>query len=369
MKVKGWLSAAALALYAALSPGRANAAPPAHHDRPWDAPLGDTPRAAAPELTPEYNSLEEQGVRLVYHLTARERATALMQRALVIRDELSAMLGQPVLRAVEIRVAAMPAYMQALAPPELPLGAPAAAFRDLHLVVMSRGSGVPFDIGELEVQLRHALAHLALDEAVSGHDVPRWFHEGFAIHAAGEEASARAEALCVAALRDRLLDLRDVAARFPDGPASGSLAAAESAELARILIDARPRFTALVREVRNGSSFDGALAAAYDGDLDQVERRFRKEVARRYSFIPVLGAATAIWVVVALGVLFRRRRLAAQRAQAADERRALDAAARLAAREPPAPRVPQEEDDLAQAMPPDPEVPKVEHDGRWYTLH
>jgi hypothetical protein len=102
-----------------------------------------------------------------------------------------------------------------------------------------------------------------------------------------------------------------------------------------------------------------------------VERRFRKEMARRYSFMPVLGGATVLWVVVALGVILRRRRLAAQRAQAGERRgpQSMRAAARLLARDPPAPRLPAEEDELAQAMPPDPEVPKIEHDGRWYTLH
>jgi hypothetical protein len=87
----------------------------------------------------------------------------------------------------------------------------------------------------------------------------------------------------------------------------------------------------------------------------------------------VLGLATALWVVVALGVILRRRRLrqAARRSESLGERRAAAsrAAARLLERERPSRRLPAEEDELAQAMPPDPDVPKVEHDGRWYTLH
>jgi hypothetical protein len=92
-------------------------------------------------------------------------------------------------------------------------------------------------------------------------------------------------------------------------------------------------------------------------------------MARRYSFVPVLGGATVLWVVVAAAVLLRRRKLAAQRARAVGERHVLGAAARLLARDPPGPRLLAEEDEIAQAMPPDQEVPKVEHDGRWYTLH
>ncbi len=298
----------------------------------------------------------------------------LLARALTIRAALTAELGRDVLGTVEIRVAAMPAQMASLAPPELPPGAPAAAFRDLHLVVMSLGSPLPQETADLEERLRHELAHLALDEAVDGRDLPRWLHEGFAVHASGEDSAARAETLCMAALRDRLLGLRDVAARFPEGPPDGSIAAAEAADFVRFLAEPaqRQRFSALIERLREGKPFETALTTAYDGDLDNVERRFRREMARRYSFVPVLAGATVLWMVVAVGAVIRRRRRAAQRAEAAGERRAASvsrAAARLLARDPPAPHLPQEEDDLAQAMPPDPEVPKIEHDGRWYTLH
>jgi hypothetical protein len=240
--------------------------------------------------------------------------------------------------------------------------------------VMSLGSPLPLEMPDLEERLRHELAHLALDEAVADHEIPRWFHEGFAIHASGEDGAARAEDLCLAALRDRLLGLRDVAARFPEGPPGGSIAAAEAADFVRFLAEPaqRQRFTSLVERLREGKTFEGALTAAYDGDLDHVERAHRKEMARRYSFVPVLGFATALWVVVALGVVLRRRRLAALRAEGAGDRRAAHAsraAARLVERDPPSRRLPAEEDELAQAMPPDPDVPKVEHDGRWYTLH
>jgi hypothetical protein len=393
LKARAPLLVAAI-LAAGLGASPAEATPEEGARRPHDAPLAagsgasrpeaGVARRRAPELTPEYATIEEQGIKLVYHLLARERAHVLLGRALAIRAELTALLGREVLGAVEIRVAAMPAQMAALAPPELPAGAPAAAFRDLHLVVMSLGSPIPQETGDLEQHLRHELAHLALDEAVDGKDVPRWFHEGFAIHVSGEDASARAEALCVAALRDRLLGLRDVAARFPEGPASGSIAAAEAAELVRFLAASRGRFSALVGQLAEGptcpdgsrdacpaatASFDRALSIAYEGTLDQIELGFRKELARRYSFVPVLLGATLLWVLVALGVTVRKRRLEAQRVASAGERRVLGAAARLLSRDPPAPHLPAEIDELAQAMPPEPEIPKVEHDGRWYTLH
>jgi len=357
------VAALTMALAVLVAPRTAGAAFP----RPHDAPSVEASRPV-PEVTPEYASIEEAGIRLVYHPVARERAQALLTRAAGIRAELGALLGRDVLATVEIRVAAAPAQMAGLSPGDTPGGAPALAFREHHLVVMSLGAGLSGDPPDLEERLRHELAHLALDEAVAGHDLPRWFHEGFAVQFSGEDAAPRAEALVAAALHDRLVGLREVDARFPDGAARPSLAVAEAADFVRFLRDlpARERFPALVERLRGGEPLERALPTALGADLDAIEVRWRKEMAKRYSFVPVFAGATLLWVVVALGISVRRRRLAA--ARRAGEMRPLSAAARLALSEPPEPRS-LDPDDLAQAIPPDPEVPKIEHGGRWYTLH
>ena len=321
---------------------RARGKPSHRAARAYDAPLVDAQRVAAPELLLEYSSVEERGIKLVYHLRARERAHALLARALAVRAELGAELGRDVLPSVEIRVAASArADGQRSRRRELPAGAAAVAYRDLHLVVMSL-SAPPREAGDLEDRLRHELAHLALDEAIAAHDVPRWFHEGYALHASGEDVSQRAEVLCEAALRDRLLRLRDVEAHFPDGPSEGSLAAAEAAELVRFLLDPahRQRFPSLIEGLREGKPFEAAVSEAYEEDVWHIERRFRKEIARRYSFVPVLVGATVIWVAVALGVMLRRRRLAAQEVPAETQASSAEVWPSVAHARAPGPPVP-----------------------------
>ncbi len=251
----------------------------------------------------------------MYHLRARERAHALLARALAVRAELVAELGRDVLPSVEIRVAAVPAQMAALAPGELPAGAAAVAYRDLHLVVMSlaplpagprrpRGpSAAPArPPGARRRHFRPRRPALVPRRLCAPRLRRRWRRQ-------------RAEALCGAALRDRLLRLRDIDAHFPDGPSSGSLAAAEAAELVRFLLDPghRQRFASLIEGLREGKPFEAALSDAYEGDVWHMERRFRREIARRYSFMPVLVGATVVWIAVALGVMLRRRRHAGPR--------------------------------------------------------
>jgi hypothetical protein len=334
--------------------------------RPYDAPV-PRPSRAVPDVTPEYASVEEAGIKLVYHPVARERAHALLSRAVAIRAELSAELGRDVLGSVEIRVAAASAQMASLAPGDVPSGAPGVVFRDHRLVVMSLSSGLGGEPPDLEERLRHELAHLALDEAVGGHDLPRWFHEGFAVHFSGEDASQRTEALCIAALHDGLLGLGEVDARFPDGAAKPSLAVAEASDFVRFLLakPLRSRFATMIERLRAGEPLDRALPLALGADLDTIELRWRKEMAKRYSFVPVFTGATLLWVVVALGISLRRRRIAL--AKPVDD--PLAAAERLSIHEPSEPHLPEDPETLAQTIPPDPEVPKVEHRGRWYTLH
>lgn len=356
------IGAAILAL-SALSASTAGARP----GRPHDAPSAPAVRAI-PEVTPEYASVEDAGVRLVYHPIARERAHALLASAVGIRAELSSELGRDVLSAVEIRIAAAPAQMAGLSPAEVPSGAPAVVFRDHRLVVMSLSAGLGGEPPDLAARLRHELAHLALDEAVQNHDVPRWFHEGFAVHFAGEDTAQRAEALCLAALHDRMLGLSEVDARFPDGAPGPSLAVAEAADFARFLLEKplRDRFPALIERLRAGDPLDRALPAALGADLDSIEARWRKEMAKRYSFIPVFAGATLLWVVIAVGISIRRRRVAAARRAA---RPIAAAAERISSHEPIEAHTPSDTEILTQPIPPDPEVPKVEHAGRWYTLH
>jgi hypothetical protein len=370
---------AALLVVAVASPARAAAAAPPvsaalPDPRPWDAPWIDAMPIVVPARPPEYILDEEAGIRLSYQPSTHDRVRSLRALAVAIRRELGALLGVPVLGALEIRVAAAPDEMPRLAPVEhLPGYATAVTFSQAHLVVMSALSPLSTDApSNLEGWLRHALAHLALDEATREHPMPRWFHEGFAVQFAGEDASTRAATLARAALTRKLLGLAQIEAQFPADAPEASLACAEAADFTRFL--GPQRLTDLTGRLRNGESWKDALALSAGVDTAHLELSWRKEMARRYSFVPVLGASIALWMIVAGGVLVRRARARRRRDHLSirrerGERRAR--IARAAARRAPEGAQGRVLDDevLVDGTPGDPEVPRIEHDGRWYTLH
>ncbi|MEO7327086.1 MAG: hypothetical protein ABI193_00815, partial [Minicystis sp.] len=317
-------SAFLLALLSALIlPGSARA----RELRPPDAPRLVIEPIVVPPLPLEYHTQDRAGIRLSYHPSTGERVRSLEATVVALRAELSAQLGVAVLRTVEIRVAAEPVEMARLAPtPRLGGNAFAFAFRDARLVVLSAAASRSLDAPDLEGLLRHALAHLALDEALGDHAIPPWFHEGYAAHVAAEDTVSRARTLTAAALQRRLISVREIEQSFPEGAPEGSIAEAEAADFARFLVEhpGRDRFAALVAGIRGGATFEAALGEAYGAGGDPVELAWRKELGRRYGFVPVLAGATLGWAVVAVAIYFRRL----------DRRRALAAA--------PKPRAPGE---------------------------
>ena len=354
------LLASAVTLLVLGWPGRARADDPP--PRPLDAPRIDAP-IRVPPLPPEYLVQEHGSLLLAYHPSARERVRTLPALVEQVRDDLSARLGRRVLETLQLRVAAAPGEMGRLSPAEPPPYATDVAFADASLVVMSLSSPLAVEPTNLEAALRHALAHLALDQAVGpGAGVPLWFHEGFAMFVAGEGATQRAQTLAWASLRGRMRPLADVDAGFYDDAPGSLLAQSEAADFVRFLVeDERARaLPTLVEDLSRGTRLAEALPRTYGPD---VEASWRRDVARRYSFFPVLVVSGLLWLVVAAVVVARRLRSRRAAAAVPGTRRA-----RLAGRREssvPAPALLAARERSREGA----EVPKIEHGGRWHTLH
>jgi hypothetical protein len=244
---------------------------------------------------------------------------------------------------------------------------------------------------ELGEVFRHELAHVALEDAVGGRPVPRWFNEGFAVMASGETSFVRVQTLFTATVSDNLLTLGQLERTFPADENQAGIAYAEAADVVRFLVrrEDQHRFRGLVSRLRDGETMDSALLNSYGEETSTLESEWRQDVAKRFTFYPVLFSGTTIWAATlglfALGWRKKRRKAAATLARWEREEAAEDEARRrLALRAdsaPPAPRVHivlarSQADDAPPVIPPaalhrlpEIEVPKVEHDGQWHTLH
>ena len=361
----------------AFAPKYARAAPDPVRDVP-PRDVGIVPEAAAaalPALPSDF--VTEDGGWVVLDLPAsiRDRAAALEGNAAAFRAHLAADLGQPVLDHVHIRIARTADQMADLAPEGAPPPRYAAgvAYPALGLVLLALQAPHTWEAPDLVELVRHELTHIALNEAVAGHHVPRWFDEGFAIHESGELPWARTKELWDASLGKRLLPLSDLDRGFPADGYDVNVAYAESADVMRFLMrdPDRARFGSLVDRVRSGETFARALEDAYATDVRKLEYEWREEVSHRFNMVPLLTGSGMLWVVasgLAIAAWWKRRKRAkAKLAAWAREEAEMDAALATARDRPEVvAAAPTEE-----AMPPmaSPGVPVVEHQGRWYTLH
>jgi hypothetical protein len=232
-------------------------------------------------------------------------------------DQLRLELGGQGPGPLELGLATDFAEMERLAPPgrKLPSWAAGLAFPRERLLLLrldARAEGM----AGLERTLAHELAHLVLARATRLRPLPRWFHEGYAVHAAGEFSLARAAVLTHAALSGRLFSLEALVDTFPDDPAQAELAYAESIDFVGYLLrtQGRPAFQRLVDLLAQGWGLPEALEEAYDANLAGLERRWRADLERRATWIPLLTGTGALWALVAvlMGAAFLRRRRARQ---------------------------------------------------------
>ncbi len=184
----------------------------------------------------------------------------------------------------------------------------------------------------------------------------------------------------VAAVFGRFAD--DADRSFPRDNFEVSIAYAESADFMRFLLrkSDRIRFASMINRVRDGQSFDRAIAEAYGSDLRRLELEWRTDLEHRFSVIPILTGGGLIWVLV-IGLIVaayvrRRRRSKAilarwEREEAIEDallakKREAELAVLQKLREESLAAIPS----VAKAATASSAAQiKVEHQGRWHTLH
>jgi hypothetical protein len=355
--------------------------PAAEVTQPSDAPRVERDRIKVPPVAAGFNTYDGGWIRFSYHPSARAQVEPLIAAADQVKAELEDWLGQSVLAKVRVDVARTPGEMETFAPVGAPYPryASGVAYSGIGLVLLTLAPRFPNEAHDMLQIFRHELAHVALHDAVGDRPIPRWFNEGFAVMASGETSFDRVSTLWTATIADRLLPLAEVERSFPSDETKASVAYAQASDIVRFLVrrEERHRFRALVRQLKDGHTLDAAARQAYGVDLATLEYEWREDVAKRYTFWPVLFSGTFVWVgVLGLFVLGWRKRRA--RARLTLERWARDEAREevqrreqesgrihiVLARAPTAQGTP-----LPEVRAPEIEVPRVQHEGQWHTLH
>jgi hypothetical protein len=230
---------------------------------------------------------------------------------------------------VRIDVAADAPQFRALIGPSAPEWGAAVAFPRSQRVIM-QGSFFGSTGGNPVEVLRHELAHLALHESL-GDLPPRWFDEGYASYAAGEWGRDQTLATSVVLVTRGVPTLDSLERRFYGGAeqATGAYALAYAAVSEMAALDPEYGLTRFFDQWRETRNLDAAVRAAFGQTLYAFERRWQRQVRRRYGALALVTDLAIVGVGV-IGLLWplhraqrrrRKQRLALLReAEAAAER-------------------------------------------------
>lgn len=189
------------------------------------------------------------------------------------------------------------------------------AYPEHNLIVLRsprtvRGRGI-----EIEGVLQHEYAHLALDTALQGRTPPRWLDEGFVMLQSKRWDLSWTYVLSRGVLTKSLIPLEELSDSFPLTRHQAQLAYAESFSFVSFIKKefgptALPR---LIKGMSYGLDADTALRQATGFGLTGLERRWKQELRRRYSWIPIVTSFFSLWFLASLLFLlgyWRKRRRA-----------------------------------------------------------
>lgn len=194
-----------------------------------------------------------------------------------------------------------------------------AGFASEGTVVLFPGRALAYPHDSLESLLHHEVAHVLIDRASGGRQVPRWFHEGVALAAERSWSLGDRASFALDVAFGGRIGAVEIDRLFRGGPGQSGRAYRTSSLFVRDLLHVHgPDLPARVLAgMRDGLSFEDAFREAAGRSVDEAIDRFwdrRVWVA----WLPWLTSPGALWALATLLVLAafiaaRRRRRRARR--------------------------------------------------------
>ena len=134
----------------------------------------------------------------------------------------------------------------------------------------------------MEKVIPHELTHAMLEQITQPPfgDIPRWLHEGLAMHSEGGMSSEERSALEQAIRDNTLISLRVLNSPFPDQRSRAVLSYAESNSLVEFIIHdyGTDKLGQLISVFAQGAHYDDAMMQVFGVDMDGMEDLWRASI-------------------------------------------------------------------------------------------
>ena len=195
-----------------------------------------------------------------------------------------------------------------------PTWAVGTAYPAHNLIILKATSAVKGGRTKIEEILKHEYAHLVLARALKGHEAPQWFDEGFTMLQSRGWSLTWNYILSRGVLSKTLIPLEELADGFPLDQHQAQLAYAQSFSFVSYIKNeyGAEALARLIKGIANGLDTETALQLATGLGLRNLERVWKAELKKRYSWIPIVTSFFSLWFLASLlfllGYWLKRRR-------------------------------------------------------------
>ena len=253
----------------------------------------------------DYLIMADKQVQLYYQSRDSKVAAEYLEWAVSYRPR-PAFLERAALNRLKIYIAPTEGEFYRLTGGSLPEWGVACAMPRSDLIVVRSPRLVPLWKEKPRSILLHEISHVFLDQQLRPAEIPRWFHEGFALYCSQAWDLGSFFELSLALVLGNFYSLDSITSGFPSGERASRLAYLQSYTVVEYLFISRDskQLASLFSKWRETGDLDQAFRSAFGVTLLRFEKRWREWALVRYGWIKLLTSVTLVWLVAAVLFIF-----------------------------------------------------------------
>jgi len=240
---------------------------------------------------------------LMYKTPERKLASFLLRRAEELRKTSRENLPAHSLPITTIYLAPTQRDFRQAQPAGLPPAwSVGTAYPHQNLIILLSPRATKGPRTDIAKTLQHEYVHLVLETMTKGREIPRWLNEGFVMIQSKQWRIGFTYPLARAVLTHTLLPMADLHGAFPVAADRARLAYAQSFSFTSFIKESfgPDALGRLLNGIGHGLDVDTSLRLATGLDLRELERKWKRQLKKRYSWISVVSSFFSLWFLASL---------------------------------------------------------------------
>ena len=148
----------------------------------------------------------------------------------------------------------------------------------------------------------HEYTHIALGQVIGDTRIPTWFHEGMAMHLAGQFRLNDRATISWASITGKLLPLSSLDMGFPYHAPQARLAYLQSLTTIEFIMDnwEERGLSKLLQTIKQTGNFDSAMTLAWGINRKRFEDGWKSYINKKYNWGMIISNPFFLWIGISL---------------------------------------------------------------------